>query len=219
MTGALFTGRKTRLTAVLAAAVLIAAGGSAAAQNAGTRDGGADENYIVRTVQTTVLVTDPDAASELIGSWAEENGGYYTYKSTESVRLRVPWQRIPALRERIDSISERVVEYTENAQDLREEIGRLEAGIASREEVLARNLALLDRADVSGTLAIEQEVIRLIGEIERLKGRLRKLDTDRSFSAAVVSFRFLEPELPQNVPSSFPWINTVDFYTFMEEEP
>jgi hypothetical protein len=210
---------KARLIAVLAAAILIAAGGSAAAQNAGTRDGGTDENYIVRTVQTTVLVTDPDAASELIGSWAEENGGYYTYKSTESVRLRVPWQRIPALRELIDSISDRVVEYSENAQDLREEIGRLQAGIASREEVLGRNLALLDRADVSGTLAIEQEVIRLIAEIERLKGRLRKLDTDRTFSAAVVSFRFLEPELPQNVPSSFPWINTVDFYRFMEEEP
>jgi hypothetical protein len=210
---------KARLIAVLAAAILIAAGGSAAAQNAGTRDGGTDENYIVRTVQTTVLVTDPDAASELIGSWAEENGGYYTYKSTESVRLRVPWQRIPALRELIDSISDRVVEYSENAQDLREEIGRLQAGIASREEVLGRNLTLLDRADVSGTLAIEQEVIRLIAEIERLKGRLRKLDTDRTFSAAVVSFRFLEPELPQNVPSSFPWINTVDFYRFMEEEP
>jgi hypothetical protein len=112
--------------------------------------------------------------------------------------------------------AEEMVEFQLEARDLREEILGLEAGARSREEILARNLTYLDRADVTGTLAIEKEVMQLLGEIEALKGRLRKLENDRRLAKAEIQLNFLEQALPEDIPSSFYWINGIDFYRFME---
>ncbi len=69
--------------------------------------------------------------------------------------------------------------------------------------------------DVDGTLAIEQEVVQILAEIEGLKGRLRKLNVDRVFSRGEIYLSFMEETIPEDIPSSFGWINTVDFYRFM----
>ena len=73
----------------------------------------------------------------------------------------------------------------------------------------------LDQADVKGTLAIEKEVLTLIEEIEELTATLQTLNLNRTFSRAEISLRYLEQTLPENIPSSFDWINGVDFYSFI----
>jgi hypothetical protein len=59
--------------------------------------------------------------------------------------------------------------------------------------------------------------MQLLTEIEQLKGKLRKLTVDRAYALAQVNFRILGQSLPTDIPSSFGWINTIDFYRFMEE--
>ena len=173
----------------------------------------AAEDFLFHSVRATLLVADPEAAGERLAAWAEEAGGYPLLTASNRVLLRFPAAEIGELRSLLASEAEELVE----ARDLREEILGLEAGARSREEILARNLAYLDRADVTGTLAIEREVMQLLEEIEALKGRLRKLENDRRLALAEIYLNFLEQALPEDLPSSFAWINNIDFYSFFVE--
>jgi len=175
------------------------------------------ENYLYQNIEATVLVVDPDKAAESLELWVEQTGGYTLLKSSDQVILRLPFERIPQLRATLRELSEDILEISPQSQDLREQILEAQAKINSREEVLRQSLALLDQADVQGTLAIEKEILTLIDEIEQLKGTLQKLNIDRTFSRAEISLRYLEQTLPENIPSSFDWINSVDFYSFIDQ--
>jgi Rad3-related DNA helicase len=175
------------------------------------------ENYLYQNIEATVLVVDPDQAADSLELWVEQTGGYTLLKSSDQVILRLPFESIPQLRTKLDDLSEDILEISPQSQDLREQILEAQAKINSREEVLKQSLALLDQADVQGTLAIEKEILTLIDEIEQLKGTLQKLNIDRTFSRAEISLRYLEQTLPENIPSSFDWINSVDFYSFINQ--
>ena len=183
----------------------------------GLTQGAEAENYLYQNIEATVLVVDPDKAAESLELWVEQTGGYTLLKSSDRVILRLPFERIPQLRATLRELSEDILEISPQSQDLREQILEAQAKINSREEVLRQSLALLDQADVQGTLAIEKEILTLIDEIEQLKGTLQKLNIDRTFSRAEISLRYLEQTLPENIPSSFDWINSVDFYSFIDQ--
>lgn len=177
----------------------------------------AEENYLHHGIQATVLVADVDQSIDRLARWADEAGGYLLYKSSDGVIFRFPHTQVGRLRDFLEDISETVVELSLQAQDLRESILGIQSGIQSREEILQQNLQYIDQTDVEGTLAIETEIMQLLTEIEQLKGKLRKLTVDRAFALAQVNLRVMGQSLPTDIPSSFGWINTIDFYTFMEE--
>ncbi len=174
------------------------------------------DNFLYHQIQAVILVTDPDQAADLITQWSESIRGYYLLKSSDHVVIRFPYTEIGALRTFLENLSEDVIEISPEAFDLREEILGIQSGISSREEILKKNLSFINSADVSGTLAIEKEIILLLEEIENLKGRLRKLTVDRSFARADIHLSFMEQSLPEDIPSSFEWINSVNFYSFMQ---
>jgi len=177
----------------------------------------AEENYLHHGIQATILVADVDQSVDRLAQWADEAGGYLLYKSSDVVIFRFPHTKVGKLRDFLQDISETVVELSLQAQDLRESILGIQSGIQSREEILQQNLQYIDRTDVEGTLAIETEVMHLLTEIEQLKGKLRKLTVDRAYALAQVNLRILGQSLPTDIPSSFGWINTIDFYTFVGE--
>jgi hypothetical protein len=173
------------------------------------------EDFLAHSMHASILVSNPTHTAEMITQWTEDRGGYFVYKSSELVRVRVPSDQFGSLRIFVEENAEQIVELGINARDLREEIVRLRSGIKSREEILQRNLLYLGRTDVAGTLAIEREIMMLMGEIENLKGRLRKLNIDRDLAQVEVYLSFQEQTLPQDIPSSFEWINTIDFFHFL----
>ena len=175
------------------------------------------ENYLYQYIQATVLVADPDQAADDLELWVEQTGGYTLLKSSDRVILRLPFESIPQLRTKLNDLSEDILEISPQSQDLREQILEAQAKISSRDEVLMQSLALLDQADVKGTMAIEKEILTLIDEIEQLKATLQKLNMNRTFSRAEISLRYLEQTLPENIPSSFGWINRLDFYSFVRQ--
>jgi hypothetical protein len=175
----------------------------------------AGENYLYQILEATVLVADPDRTADALESWVEQNGGYALLKSSDQVVLRLPFRQIPQLRSKLEELSDYILELSPRSQDLREAILETQAKINSRQVVLRQTLALLDQADVKGTLAIEKEVFTLIEEIEQLTATLQKLTLNRTFSRAEISLRYLEQTVPENIPSSFDWINSVDFYSFI----
>lgn len=177
----------------------------------------AEENYLHHGVQATILVADADRSTDRLALWADEAGGYLLFKSSDVVVFRFPHTKVGELRGFLEDISETVVELSLQAQDLRESILGIQSGIQSREEILQQNLQYIDQTDVEGTLAIEKEIMQLLTEIEQLKGKLRKLTVDRTYALAQVSLRIMGQSLPTDIPSSFGWINTIDFYVFMGE--
>jgi hypothetical protein len=173
------------------------------------------ENYLYQNIEATILVADPDQTAGELELWAEQSGGYALLLSSDRVILRLPFDSIPQLRLLLQELSDDILELSPHSLDLREQILETQAKINSRQEVLNQSLSLLNQADVKGTLAIEKEILTLIGEIEQLKATLQKLNLDRAFSRAEISLRYLEQTLPENIPSSFEWINGVDFYSFL----
>lgn len=174
------------------------------------------DNYLSHGISAVILVADPEDAADALTAWVEQEGGYYLHKSKERVTLRIPYQKIGNLRSYIEGIAEEVVRIELEAHDLREDILRLSSGLEAREEILVKNLGYIDKTDVKGTLAIEAEIRMLVEEIENHKGRLRKLETDRLFALGEIKLSFKEQTIPRDIPSSFDWINTIDFYRFMK---
>lgn len=176
-----------------------------------------EDNTLYHDIRATLLVADVDVLGDLIAQWAEDSGGYLLLKSTDRIVVRFPYTKISLFREFLEQSADLVVEIAPQAVDLREHLLGLQSGIRSREEILLKNLAFIDQADVTGTLDIEKEILTLLGEIEELKGKLRKLNVDRAMARAEVNLSFMEQSLPEDIPSSFSWINTVDFYAFIWE--
>ena len=177
---------------------------------------GAEENYLHQSVGVTMLVADPAVAADRLEAWAESEGGYTLYKSDERVSLRLPHPRLGGLRGFLERLSEDILEYSPQAVDLREQLARAQSSLASRRDILARNLALLDQADTAGTLAIEQELLDLIQEVENLQAAVQKLTVDRTFARVEIGLRFEQSALPEDIPSSFAWINEVSFRPFIQ---
>ena len=179
----------------------------------------AEENYLHQGVKATMLVADPAAAADRLEAWCDAQGGYVLYKSEERVSLRLPHPALPRLRGFLEELSEDLLDYAPQAVDLREQLARARSSLASRQEILGRNLALLDKADTAGTLAIERETLALVKEVEDLKAQLARLAVDQAYARVEVGLKFEQATLPEHIPSSFPWVNEVDFYAFIQGGP
>ncbi|WP_319562449.1 DUF4349 domain-containing protein [Marispirochaeta sp.] len=170
-------------------------------------------------VEARLVVYDAETAGDQLVDWFESSGGYFTARYGEFVEGRIPAEMLDGVQEKLKTFGEELQDYTMTASDLSEELRKARASLASREEVLTRNLELLGGADFSGTLAIEREIRGLIGEIERLRARINNLGNSARYAVVRLNLRS-QGHFPGNEKvSSFSWINTIDFYSFMEDAP
>ena len=197
------------------ACVLLAPAPSAVAQDEGEAAG---TGFLALEARAQLLVTDREAAAGALITWAEEQGGYFVERSLERVVLRVPADAFDELREVSRMTAEEIITYNPSAQDLRQELSAVEAAIASREENLERVLAFLDESDdIEGTLALEREISSLMQELESLRGRERAIRTRIAYARAEIALSAQAADIPDRVPSSFDWLNSLDLYDFIGE--
>lgn len=175
------------------------------------------ENFRRITINASLIVFDPETTQELIITWLENNKGYFLIKSDTLLTARVPVEKVREFTSKLEDLGVDVEKISETSEDIREQLVVVTSGIKSREEILTKNVKLFDRADVEDTLGIEQELVFLLEEIEGLKGTLNKLNVDRKYAYVEISFTFKKSSLPEKIPSSFDWINTLDLYKFKQE--
>lgn len=212
-----------RACAPVAALLVILSGAAVAPVSAQSADAGADPgapqapggDFLAREARAQLLVEDREAAAERLIAWTEGQGGYFVERSLERVVLRVPAGSFGALREVAADASEEIITYNPSAQDQRQELSAVRAAIASREENLERVLSFLDGADVDGTLALEREISSLMQELESLRGRERAIRTRIAFARAEIALSAQAAGIPDTLPSSFDWLNTLDLYRFI----
>jgi Domain of unknown function (DUF4349) len=171
----------------------------------------------LQTLETVILVSDRFETADDLEIWVGNNGGYLISRSRDQVILRVPGEILGHFIDFLETIAEEIVKIEQQSEDISTDLLEMEAGIRSKEELFNQAVELFDQSDFSTTFEIESEIHAILNDIEKLKGRYRKLLGEGSLARIRIDFRLQEEKVPDNLPSAFHWINTVDFYQLMEQ--
>jgi hypothetical protein len=154
------------------------------------------ERLIIRTGEMDILVEDTEAVLAEIGQIAERFDGWvvssnvYQYNTSKAgaVTLRVPAEDFESAVAQIRELALEVNRFTTSSQDVTEEYVDLSSRLANLEATAERVRSFLDQAeDVESALAVNQELSRLEGEIEVIKGRMQYLSQSAAYSTLTVS--------------------------------
>lgn len=158
---------------------------------------GAQERLIIRTADMSVVVTDTEEAMAKIADMADNNGGWvvssnvYQFDETAktgSMTVRIPAEGFQSFIDAVQLMSVEVTQISTSGQDVTEEYVDLSARLANLEATADRVRNFLDEAkDVEDALAVNQELSRLEGEIEVLKGRMKYLEQSAAYSTVSIN--------------------------------
>ncbi|MGH2373407.1 MAG: DUF4349 domain-containing protein [bacterium] len=155
----------------------------AAQSNVGQAVDAAALRRVIRTGQLAIEVEKFDDAARRLLEIAEGAGGFVadsSYAEDDGIPrgtfvLRTPAGRFGEVVRKVETLGT-VQRRQVSGQDVTEEFIDVEARVRNMERHETRLLAFMDRATkIPDLMAIEQEVARVRGEIERLTGRLRYL--------------------------------------------
>lgn len=151
---------------------------------------------IVRSAEMRVVVVDTAKAVREATKAAEAVGGYVTgshvWREGELLRarltLRVPADKLTPALAQMRALAKRVEDETLKSEDVSEEFVDLEARVRNLEatEEELRQLLVVARQNArkaSEVLEVHQELTRIRGEIEQLKGRMRYLSQVTAMSS------------------------------------
>ncbi|MDQ7858303.1 MAG: DUF4349 domain-containing protein [Armatimonadota bacterium] len=162
---------------------------------------------VVRTGQLAIEVERFDEAARRLLQLAEGAGGFVAESATSeqggarrgTYVLRVPAARFGEVLQQVETLGT-VQRRAVSGQDVSEEFVDLDARIRNLERQEARLLSFMDRATkIADLMAIENEVTRVRGEIERLTGRHRVLANRVELATVHVELS----EKPKAVPGGF----------------
>ena len=167
-----------------------------------------ESRKIVSTADTNLAVEDVEAAMVEVRAIAESLGGFVETLSSSGtgdaqqarVSLRVPSEQFFRALERIEALGE-VHSRNVGSEDVTEQHIDLQARLKNAQREEESLLRVLERAEmVSDVLAIERELFRVRGEIERLEAQLQFLE--RRVDLATLTVNLFAPEVRPGTP---PW--------------
>ncbi len=170
-------------------------------------------------IEARLVVYDGGAAGDRLVDWLEAKGGYFLSLENGRIIGRLPSAEAAGAEEDLKNLSAELLGYSLTARDVSGELRRLEASLSSRREVLDQNLSYLARSDFSSTLAIEKEVLDLVGEIESIRAQIASLNIRSTYATLELDLESQGVTNPGGTLSNFSWINSIDFYSFMESNP
>ncbi len=152
------------------------------------------ERMIVRQGSLALVVADLAQALQKAGETARNLGGYVIYSSQQeegaSIALRVPAEKFEPAMASLKALAVRVVNEDTRSQDVTEEYVDLEASLRNWEAAEAQYLEILKKAwEVEDILKVQQELVNVRGQIERIKGRMNYLERTTAMSQIDVSFQ------------------------------
>ncbi len=167
-------------------------------------------------VSLSARVPEPRAAAELVVRWTESHGGYFARWSDDQVTLRVPSAEVDGVIRAVGALGV-LVDHDYASDDIGAEMAELDAKLASRHEMLTRYRSVLATANPEAVVAIEKQMVELIGRIEEGRGELNVLRHRAAFARVSVVFRSIETRVAPNVgESSFAWMNTLSLSDLVE---
>ncbi len=162
---------------------------------------------LIYTAHVHLAVFEAAQAIDRAERLAKEAGGYLVRRDDRTITIRVPVAGFHNLLDRMLTLGD-VLHRNVSVRDVTEEFYDVQIRIKNAELVRERLEQLLARAQrVEEALAVERELARVAGEVERLKGRLKLLSELLAFSTITLEF---QPRATENVERSvnlpFPWL-------------
>jgi len=155
------------------------------------------ERLIIRTAELNIVVANTEASLSAITEMVEANGGWvvnsnlYQYSENAksgNITVRVPVAGFNSALEAIKGLAVEVTSESSSGQDVTEEFVDLSSRLENLEATAGRVRNFLDEAtDVEEALAVNQELSRLEGEIEVIKGRMQYLSQSAGFSTISIN--------------------------------
>ncbi len=145
------------------------------------------ERIIIYNAYYTIESDDREKTAKEIAAIAPLHGGYIVSTGTTEVVIRVVSEKFETAMSEVDKtgdVSSKKI-YSEDVTDsYRDTELRLDSKLKARD----RYLELLKKAEnVNAALAVERELERLNGEIEEMKGRLKRLSHLARYSTITVT--------------------------------
>ncbi len=170
------------------------------------------KRLVIYTARFALLVSNSKDSLTTFLSRVEDLGGHMEKRSRTSLTVRVPAETFEPLLDELRALGKVTREHVD-AVDVtsrfRDTTIRLETAEKSRQ----RLLEILAKAEkTEDILKIEEQIRRLVTEIETLKAELRTLSDRIAYSTISVDFQQNAPEVrqtPRSVGSPFHWINRV----------
>ena len=153
-----------------------------------------------------VSTADVQASADQLISIVSSMNGYLQSRTDATVVCRVPSQSFHALIDRLDDCGT-VVSRSIQTDDVTDEYRDVGLRLGVMEASRARLVVLMDRAaNLDELLKLEERLAKLTAEIESMKGKLKKLNQDASFSTLEVRFA-TRSVVGQRKSSPFAWVN------------
>ena len=171
----------------------------------------AQERLIIRDADLAIVVTDTQESLDAIEALAGDAGGWvvnsniwqYNTLNRGSITVRIPAEELDAFLDDVHALASEVTNQSVSGQDVTEEYVDLQAQLKNLGATADRVRAFLDEArNVEEALAVNVELSRLEGEIERITGRMQYLERSAHFSS--VSIEVTPDELAQPMTIG-PW--------------
>lgn len=143
---------------------------------------------LIYTAHITMAVFEVNASMSKVEALGRDLGGFLAKRDDRSITIRVPASRFDEAVKRIEDVGD-MLHRNVAAEDVTEEFRDLEIRLKSAHAVQQRLTELLARAvKVEESIAIERELDRVSGEIERIEGRMKFLRDRAAFSTITVTF-------------------------------
>lgn len=166
---------------------------------------------LIYTADFTLSVYEVTKSLDAVEGLARDAGGFMSRREDRSVTIRVPAQKFQEVVLAIEKIGD-VLHRNVVSEDVTAEYRDLEVQLANALAMRLRFEKLLEKAvKVEEALAIERELGRITGDIERIKGRLKLLGDLARYSTITVTFNARSSEVVQEGPFflPLPWLNNV----------
>lgn len=159
------------------------------------------ERKIIRNANLSLETDTPEEAGRKVAAIAESKGGFVVSsdtqaravtggaeRSTVSMVVRVPAAQFDAAVGEIRQTASRVVQEKVAGQDVTEEFIDLEARINAKKALETQFLEIMKQSrTVADALQVQRELAEVRGEIEKLEGRRKFLESQTSLSTINVT--------------------------------
>lgn len=175
-------------------------------------------SVLIYTAELTMAVFEVEPGLGKVEELGRELGGFLARRDNAAITIRVPADRFNEAIRRIAALGD-VLHRSISAEDVTDEYRDVEVRLKNARAMRARLEQLLVKADkIDDSIAIERELGRVTGEIERMEGRLKLLRDRAALSTITVAFR--PRTQPSNNPAHFqlpvPWLRELGLVRLLD---
>jgi uncharacterized protein YcfL len=160
------------------------------------------ERKIIRNADLQLEASAPEEAQAKITQIAESKGGFVvestqsssdakaTTRDTVTMTIRVPSAKFDEALGEIRGAASRVIVESVKGQDVTEEFIDIEARLKTQKALEEQFLEIMKRSSsVADALNVQTEIARVRGEIEKIEGRKRFLESQASLSTIKIKLQ------------------------------